>query len=73
LPESKQKTYSATEIGSMFGVSSHRIGILTNKHELKTERYGEWYRDKSRHSNKEIDSFRYYDSVIPKLREILGA
>lgn len=70
LSESKQKTYSAKEIGEIFGVSAQRIGLITNKHNLKTEDYGEWYRDKSKYSSKEVDSFRYYDSVIPALKNI---
>ncbi|MCL1995142.1 MAG: hypothetical protein FWG63_02960 [Defluviitaleaceae bacterium] len=45
---------------------------MTNKHNLKTEKYGEWYRDKSQHSNKEIDSFRYYSDIIPVLQAIMN-
>ncbi|MEC1155508.1 Rha family transcriptional regulator [Cytobacillus horneckiae] len=70
--KSEQQTYSAKNLGEMFGVSPQRIGLITNKHNLKIEEYGEWYRDKSRYSSKEIDSFRYFDSVIPRLEEILG-
>jgi hypothetical protein len=69
---SKQRTLTATRLAGMFGVTAQRIGLETNGHGLKNERYGEWYRDKSRHSSKEVDSFRYYDSVIPKLAEIFG-
>jgi len=36
LPVAERKTYSATEIGAMFGVSAHKIGKLANKHNLKT-------------------------------------
>lgn len=72
LPKSKQKTYSATEVGAMFGVSSQKIGALTNKHNLKTSEYGEWYRDKSKYSNKEVDTFVYYDSIISVIEGILG-
>lgn len=72
MAESEQKTYSATELGNMFGLSSQKIGRLTNDNSLKTEEYGEWYRDKSRYSSKEVDSFRYFDTIIPKLEEITG-
>ena len=71
LSKSEQKTYSATEIGNMFGVSANRIGKLANSNNLKTEEFGEWYRDKSRYASKEVDSFRYYDTVIPKFEELL--
>lgn len=72
LPKSKQKTYTATEIGKMFGVTANKIGCIANKNNLKTKEYGAYYRDISRTSNKEIDTFRYYDTVIPKFKEILG-
>ena len=71
LTKAEQKTYSATEIGNMFGVSANGIGKLANSNNLKTEEFGEWYRDKSRYASKEVDSFRYYDTVIPKFEELL--
>lgn len=72
LPKSKQKTYSATELAEMFGVSKQKIGSITTKHNLKTDEYGEYYRSKSQYSNKEVDTFVYYDSIIPVLESILG-
>lgn len=72
LPKSKQKMYSATEIGKMFGVSAQRIGKLSNQYNLKTDEYGEWYHDKSRYSNKEVDSFKYNDNAVEKFRELLN-
>lgn len=68
---SVQKTYSATELGNKFGVSAQKICSITNKYNLKTDEYGEWYRDKSRYSSKEVDSFRYYDAIIPRLEALL--
>lgn len=58
LPKTEQKTYSAGEVGSMFGVSAQKIGRLANEYNLKTSEYGEWFRDKSPYSCKEIDTFR---------------
>lgn len=72
LPKAERKTYSAADIGSMFGLSSNKIGRLTNEYNLKTEEYGMLYHDKSRHSVKEVDTFRYFDTVIPKIQEITG-
>lgn len=71
LPEVNKKTYSATEIGNKFGISSNMVGKLANAHNLKTEQYGKMFYDKSRYSNKEVETFRYYDEIIPKLEEIL--
>ena len=39
LPEVKELTYSATEVGEIFGVSKNKIGSLANKHNLKTDEY----------------------------------
>lgn len=71
LPEVKQKTYSATEIGNMLGVSANRIGSLANKNNLKTEKYGKKFYDKSRYSNKEVETFRYYENAIDVFRELI--
>lgn len=73
LPKSKQKTYSATDIGKMFGISANKIGQLANKYNLKTEEYGEYYRDKSQYSQKEVDAFRYYDTAIPEFEKLLNS
>lgn len=58
------KTYSATEIGDMFGVSANRIGKLANQNGLKTDKYGITVMDKSRHSAKEMPTFRYNDRAL---------
>lgn len=71
LPEVERKTYSATEIGNKLGISANKVGSLANKHNLKTEEYGKLYHDKSKYSNKEVESFRYYDNVIPVLEELI--
>lgn len=71
LPQLPEKTYTATELGEMFGVSANKIGIITNRHGLKTEKYGAWFNDKAKGHNKEIQSFRYYSTVIPVIRELL--
>lgn len=71
LPEVKQKTYSATEIGNMLGVTANRIGILANKNNMKTEEYGKKFYDKSKYSNKEVETFRYYENAISKFKELI--
>lgn len=70
LPES-EKTYSAGEIGQLFGVSAQIIGRLANKHNLKTDEFGKWYHDKSPYSSKEVDTFRYNDKAVEKFRDLL--
>ena len=72
LPVAERKTYSATENGAMFGVSANKIGKLANKHNLKTDAYGKLFYSKSEHSVKEVETWRYYESVIPVFEKIFG-
>lgn len=71
LPKLEAKTYSAGEIGDMLGISGQKVGTLSNRYNLKTEQYGDWFKDKAKGCSKEVSSFRYYESVIPVLRDIL--
>lgn len=72
LPKSEQKMYSATEIGDMFGVTAQKIGRIANLNGLKTEEYGEFYRDKSPYSSKEVDAFRYNDRAVEQFKRLLA-
>lgn len=69
LPKS-EKTYSATEIAEMFGISAQKVGSTAKKYSMKNDTYGSWYRDKSPYSNKEVDVFRYNEQAVEKFREI---
>jgi prophage antirepressor-like protein len=71
LPKSERKTYSATEVGSMLGVTANKVGKLANSNNLKTGEYGELVWDKSKYSAKEVQSFRYYEEVIPVLKGLI--
>lgn len=73
LPEIEQrKSYSAAEIGDMFGISANKVGRIANQHGLKVSEFGEYRRDKSRHSTHECDTWVYFDTVIPEFEKILG-
>ena len=72
LPQIEAKTYSATEIGDKLGITANMVGILTNRHGLKTEQYGAWFNDKAKGHGKEVQSFRYFEAVIPVLQNILS-
>jgi len=72
LPVAERRTYSAKEIGAMFGVSAHKIGKLANAHHLRTAVYGKLFYSKSEYSTKEVETWRYYDSVIGAFEVILG-
>lgn len=67
-----EKSYTATELGGMFGVSAQKIGKLANAYNLKTDEYGYFALDKARYSNKQVESFRYYESGKKKIQELLG-
>lgn len=66
-----EKTYSAEEVGKMLNVSANKIGRTANANNLKIEEYGEWFKDVCKHTDKEVQSFRYNQNGIDKLREIL--
>lgn len=71
LPVVTEKTYTATEVAEMLGVTAARIGRIANANDLKTAQYGSYYHDKSRYSNKEVETFRYNDEGVAALRKIM--
>lgn len=72
LPEVNEKTFSATEIGDILGVSANKIGKISNLYKMKTPEYGKFFYDKSRYSNKEVETFRYYEKAINKFKELIN-
>lgn len=66
-----ERTYSATEVGELLGVSSQRIGKLANANGLKTDEYGITVMDKSPYSPKEVSAFRYNQKAVDKIRGLL--
>ena len=71
LPKVQEKSYSATDIGKMLGVSKSKIGALANKNNMKCDEYGSWFHDKSPYSGKEVEAFRYNSKAIEKFRSLL--
>ena len=72
LPEVREKTYTAAEVGQMLGgVSANMVGRLANQHSLKAPGYGIQVWDKSPHSAKQVPVWRYNDRAVEKLKEIL--
>jgi len=64
-------SYTATEIGKRLGITSAKVGSIAKKHNLKTEEFGFWAYDKARYSNKQVESFRYYDNVVDEIKKYL--
>lgn len=71
LPILECKTYNAGEVGEKLNISANAVGRLANKHGLKVEQYGRYVLDKSRHSDKQVESFRYNDAAVERMRELL--
>ena len=69
LPKT-EKTYSATELGNMLGISAVKVGRLANANGLKTAEYGVYVMDKSKYSTKEVENFRYNDKGVKALQEL---
>lgn len=65
------KVYTAAEAGELLGVSANKVGRIANANGIKTEEYGEWFKDKAKFADKEVPSFRYNDKGVQKLRELL--
>lgn len=73
VPVLEEKHYTAAQIGKMFNVSANKIGRIANDNNMKTEEYGEYYLDKSRYSNKQVEAFRYNDKALEKFNDTLLA
>lgn len=71
LPAIEKKSYTATEVGNKLGITSTKVGSIAKKHNLKTEEFGFWAYDKAKHSNKQVESFRYYDNIIEEIRKYI--
>lgn len=71
LPEVNEKTYSATEIGELLGVTANKIGRLAKDNNLKTSEYGKLFYDKAKGCSKQVETFRYYGRAIDRFRELV--
>jgi prophage antirepressor-like protein len=67
------KYYTATEIAKEAGVSSMKIGQYANAHNLKTDENGMYVLDKSPHSDKQVQNFRYNELGRQRLLALLQA
>lgn len=67
-----EKLYTATEIGSILGISGCMVGKIANRLNLKIEKFGAWFKDKASHSIKEVQTFKYNKNIIEELRKYLN-
>ncbi|HFV9291440.1 TPA: hypothetical protein ACIAIE_001241 [Serratia fonticola] len=71
LPVIEEHYHTAGEVGEMLNVSANKIGRLANANNLKTERYGKFFLDKSAHSSKQVEAFRYNANGVEALRHLI--
>ncbi|QIU92159.1 Rha family transcriptional regulator [Yokenella regensburgei] len=71
LPMIEEHFHTAAEVGEIIGVTANKIGRVANKHNLKTEQYGKFFLDKSKHSDKQVEAFRYNANGIEALRHLI--
>lgn len=73
LQEVQRRTYSAGEIGKQLGISAMKVGQLAKRFNLKTPEYGKYFYDKAKNSNKEVETFRYYENAVKMFRHLLAS
>lgn len=73
LPLLTEHYYTATEVGERYGISANKVGRIANDHNLKTERYGKFFLDKSRSSTKQVETFRYNEAGVEAVGVIITA
>ncbi|MHC9356959.1 transcriptional regulator [Enterobacter ludwigii] len=72
LPKVEEHLHTAGDIAEMLGVSPQKIGRLANKYDLKTEQYGMFVWDKAKHSEKQVEAFRYNQAGVEALRHLIN-
>lgn len=73
LPAIEEHYYSAGEVAEQLGVTANKIGRIANANNLKTEQYGKFFLDKSAHSSKQVEAFRYNSEGVKALQHLLHA
>lgn len=71
LPSAMKKTFSAQEIGDQLGISANAVGRLANLHGLKIFEYGQVFYDKAKYCDKQVETWRYYENILPILRGLI--
>lgn len=72
IPVLEENYYSAGEVAAQIGTTANKVGRVANKHNLKTEKYGKFFLDKSRHSEKQVEAFRYNSEGVKALRHLIN-
>lgn len=62
---------TATEIGQVLGISKRRVGIIAIKNNLKTPENGKWIKCMSSVSDKPVETFVYYPSIVEVFKKYI--
>ncbi|MEJ8326020.1 hypothetical protein WKI40_23100 [Kosakonia sacchari] len=71
LPVIEEHYSTAGEVAAEIGCTANKIGRIANKHNLKTDQYGKFFLDKSKHSDKQVEAFRYNAEGVKALRHLI--
>lgn len=76
IPVMLHKEYSATEVAQKLGTTGNKVGRIANQIGIKAEqpgqnKYGRWSASKSRHSDKEVPQWLYFDEGIKAIAKAL--
>ena len=72
LPVMEEHYSTASEVAAEIGCTANKIGRVANANNLKTEQYGKFFLDKSKHSDKQVEAFRYNAEGIKVLRHLIN-
>ncbi len=71
LPVIEEHYSTAGEVAAEIGCTANKIGRVANANNLKTEQYGKFFLDKSKHSDKQVEAFRYNAEGVKALRHLI--
>lgn len=72
LPALEERFYTAKEAAEQIGgTTANKVGRLANKHNLKTDKFGKFFLDKSKYSDKQVEAFRYNANGVEALRHLI--
>jgi phage regulator Rha-like protein len=71
LPRVVEHLRLAGEVGAMFGVTPNKIGRLANQNDMKTPEYGEYRLSKSKHSDRQVETFYYNQAAVDRFEQLL--
>jgi hypothetical protein len=70
-PKSEHRTYTATEIANILGVTPNRIGIIANEHDMKHDEYGEMFYAMDKVGTPR-QSFRYNEKALALFQKLVS-